>query len=91
MDNSEGGVGDCPAGGYFSLAGHPGFATPRPSASSCHFIILSQHIMGQNNLAKAFGVRVSGRNRWSLGGTSRPLAGRYWFVSGELRSLARLI
>lgn len=89
--HAEGGVRDCAAGEYFSLAGHP--AIDRHPAAERQFVVLALHITAQNNLPKGFDARVErlfARNRWNVDTAELPLAGQNWFDSGELRFLARM-
>lgn len=88
--HAEGGVRDCTAGEYFSLAGHP--AIDRHRLAEREFIVLSSHITAQNNLPKDFNARVArlfARNRWSIDTLGLPLAAQNWFDAGELRFLWR--
>ncbi|MBA5688715.1 type VI secretion system Vgr family protein [Rugamonas apoptosis] len=88
---AEGGVRDCGAGEYIGLEGHPDLE--QHPAEERNFIIVSRHIMAQNNLPKGYDARIErlfARNRWHVDGADLAPAGRNWFDSGEMRFLTRL-
>jgi len=89
--HAEGGVRDCTAGEYFTLAGHPEIDT-HPDAER-EFVVLASHITAQNNLPKGFDARVErlfARNLWSTDAAGLPLAAQNWFDAGQFRFQCRL-
>ena len=89
--HAEGGVRDCTAGEYFSLAGHPEIDS-HPDAER-QFVVLASHITAQNNLPKGFDVRAErlfARNHWNTDAADLPLAAQNWFDSSQLRFHWRL-
>jgi type VI secretion system secreted protein VgrG len=89
--HAEGGVRDCTAGEYFTLAGHP--EIDRHPDAERQFVVLSSHITAQNNLPKEYDARVArlfARNRWHTDTADLPLAAQNWFDSSQFRFQCRL-
>ncbi|TWI65476.1 type VI secretion system secreted protein VgrG [Pseudoduganella lurida] len=87
---AEGGVRSCAAGEYFTLDGHPDM--DQHGDGERDFVIVSQHIVAQNNLPKAYDARVErlfARNRWETD-PALPVAARNWFDAGEMRFFLRM-
>ena len=89
--HAGGGVHDCAAGEYSTLAGHPEIDRHRDEER--RFVVSAQHMTVQNNLSEKDDARVErqfARNGWHVDTAALPLGRQHWFGAGEFRCLARM-
>jgi type VI secretion system secreted protein VgrG len=88
---AEGCVRDCGAGEYFCLDGHA--VIDRHPEAERNFVVVSRHIVAQNNLPKELDARVErlfSRNGWNIGSADFPTMASSLADIDDLRFIARM-